>query len=123
MSGDEALKSHALEYLDNTLSGEMHRTVFSVIGEDTLANKLRTAQSMYQVAVQPSEDVLRRLVLASATLDEAAHWLGSAAIHAIYEGRVEELYPQVITASRRDDGSLVEETAQWVFQKLGLASA
>jgi AAA family ATP:ADP antiporter len=123
MSGDKALRSHALEYLDNSLTGEIHRAVFSVISEDTLENKLRTAQSMYQLAVQPSEDVLRRLVLASSTLDEGAHWLGTAAIHAIYEGRVEELYPQVIAASRRDDESLVEETAQWVHQKLGLAPA
>jgi hypothetical protein len=78
---------------------------------------------MYQLAVQPAEDVLRRLVLASSTFDEGAHWLGTAAIHAIYEGRVEELYPQVVAASQRDDESVVEETAQWVFQKLGLASA
>ncbi len=123
MSGELALKSHALEYLDNTLTGEIHRRVFSVIGEETLENKLRLARTMYQLAVQPAEDVLRRLVLASSTFDEGAHWLGTAAIHAIYEGRVEELYPQVVEAAQRDDESVVEETAQWVFQKLGLASA
>ena len=123
MSRDAGLRTHALEYLDNSLAGETHRAVFSVIAEDTLANKLRVAQTMYQLAVQPAEDVLRRLVIASSTVDEGAHWLGTAAIHAIYWGRVEELYPQVVEASRRSDDSLVEETAQWVIGKLGLAPA
>ena len=123
MSKDTGLRTHALEYLDNSLAGETHRAIFSVIAEDTLANKLRVAQTMYQLAVQPAEDVLRRLVIASSTVDEGAHWLGTAAIHAIYWGRVEELYPQVVEASRRSDDSLVEETAQWVIGKLGLAPA
>ena len=56
------------------------------------------------------------------TFDEGAHWLGTAAIHAVYEDRVEELYPQVIQASQRDDESVAEETAQWVVRKLGLAT-
>lgn len=122
MSRDTGLRTHALEYLDNSLAGETHRAVFSVIAEDALADKLRLAQTMYQLSVQPAEDVLRRLVIASSTLDEGAHWLGTAAIHAIYAGRVEELYPQVVHASRRSDDSLVEETAKWVIGKLDLAT-
>ena len=120
MSDDPALRSHALEYLDNTLSGEIHRAIFAVINDEPLAEKLRIAKSTFDLSVQPAQDVLRRLVLASSTEDEDAYWLGSAAVHAICVGRLEDLYPQVVDAAKRADGSLVEETAIWATRQLGL---
>lgn len=123
MSGEPALKAHALEYLDNTLTGDIHKAVFSVIAEDTLQRKLRLALSTYQLAVQPADDVLARLLLASYTEEEGAYWLGTAAIHAIYVAEIESLYPQVVAATKRQDDSVVKETAVWVCEKLGLAPA
>ena len=69
---------------------------------------------------RPADNVLRRLVVASATNDEMAHWLGSAAIHTICELKIEELYPQLLEASRRPDDSLARETAIWAGHRLGL---
>jgi len=121
MSDDPRLRSHALEYLDNALQGEVRSEVFAVIGDLALDDKLAYAQSEYDLSVQPADNVLRRLVLASATDDEMAHWLGSAAMHTICELEIEELYPQLLEASRRPDDSLARETAIWAGNRLGLA--
>ena len=120
-SGDPTLRSHALEYLDNALQGKVRRATFAVVGGMPLDDKLELAQSRFELAVQPAEDVLRRLVLASVTNDESAHWLGTAAIHAIYALQLEELYPQLEEAARREDDTLVKETAAWAGLRLGLA--
>jgi len=120
MSDDPRLRSHALEYLDNALQGEVRSEVFAVIGDVTLDDKLEYARSEYDLAVQPADNVLRRLVVASATNDEMAHWFGSAAIHTICELKIEELYPQLLEASRRPDDSLARETAIWAGHRLGL---
>ncbi len=118
---DSALRTHALEYLDNTLSGNIHRSVFSVINDESLSAKMRTAQGTLGLSVQPREDVLRRLVLASVTEEEGAHWLGAAAIHAICIDNIEDLYPQIEDAARRTDSSFAKETASWASERLGLA--
>ncbi len=123
MSDDRRLRSHALEYLDNALHGEVHSAVFAVLGDVLLQEKLELARAKYQVVVQPAETVLLRLVVASNTDDEAAHWLGSAAIHAICELEIAELYPQLTEAANRTDDSLVKETAVWAGARLGLAPA
>ncbi|MFQ5742549.1 MAG: Npt1/Npt2 family nucleotide transporter [Acidobacteriota bacterium] len=117
---DPALRAHALEYLDNTLSGDIHRQVFSVINDVPLNEKARIARSEYSLAAQSSEDVLRRLVVASNTVDEDAYWLGAAAVHAICVGKIEGLYPQIVETSRRNDDSVVQETATWAAEYLGL---
>ncbi len=123
MSDDQRVRSHALEYVDNALRGPVHQAVFAVLGDATLEDKLDFASTNYQVVVQPADNVLRRLVVASQTEDEAAHWLGCAAIQAIVELEITELYPQLIEASRRPDDSLVKETAIWAGNRLGLATA
>jgi AAA family ATP:ADP antiporter len=123
MSGDQQLRSHALEYVDNALHGRVHQAVFAVLGDETLEDKLGFASAKYHVVVQPADNVLRRLVVASQTEDEAAHWLGSAAIQAIVELEITELYPQLIEVSRRADDSLVKETAVWAGNRLGLEPA
>jgi hypothetical protein len=97
--------------------------VLTVIGDEPLEEKLEIARARYHVVVQPAENVLRRLVLASQTDDEAAHWLGSAAIHAIVVLELEELYPQLVEAAERSDETLVRETAMWAGEQLGLAPA
>jgi hypothetical protein len=121
LSGDERLRSHALEYFDNTLRGDVRRAVFAVLGDEPLDEKLEFARTKYHVAVQPAENVLLRLVVASQTDDEAAHWLGAAAIQAIVELEISELYPQLVAAAARPDETLVRETAVWAGGRLGLA--
>jgi hypothetical protein len=123
LSTDPRVRSHAVEYLDNALTGRVHQAVFAVLGDESLEQKLETARMRFQVAVQPAENVLRRLVLASQTEDEAAHWLGSAAIHAIVELELADLYPQLVEAARRPEESLVKETALWAGTRLGLSFA
>ena len=120
---DAHLRSHALEYLDNTLNGDTRRWVFAVIGDASLEDKLDFARNEFGLVVQPASDVFRRLVMASATQDEGAHWLGSAAIQAICELELDALYPQLVEASRRSDDSVVKETAIWAGVRLGLSTA
>ena len=123
LTGDDAgARTHAIEYLDNTLTGDVHRTVFTIIDDEPLSKKLRKAQRLFDVVAQPREDVLRRLVVASLTDDEEAHWLGMAAVHAICAEEIESLYPQLTEASQRSDGSVVQETATWAALRLGLAT-
>jgi len=123
LRGDARLRSNALEYLDNALSGDIRRYVFAVIGDAPLQNKLETAHSTFDVTVPSREDLLLRLVLASRTPDETARWLGMAAIEAIYALELSDLYTQLIEASRRAEDSVVKETAIWAIDRLGLASA
>jgi len=123
MSDDQRVRSHAVEFLDNALTGPVHQAVFAVMGDEPLEDKLEIARMRYQVVVQPAENVLGRLVLASQTDDEAAHWLGSAAIHAIVELELTDLYPQLAEAARRNDETMVKETALWAGGRLGLTFA
>lgn len=123
MSDDPRVRSHAVEYLDNALNGAVHRAVFSVLGDELLEEKLERAHLRYDVAVQPPGNVLRRLVLASQTDDEAAHWLGTAAMHAIVVLELKGLYPQLREAAARPEDSLAKETAIWAGNRLGLTLA
>ncbi len=123
MSDNQRLRSHALEYFDNALDADIHDSVFAVLGDVRLQEKLVFARTHYQVVVQPADNVLRRLVIAGGTEDEAAHWFGSAAIHAIFAMELAELYPQVVDAANRPDDSLVKETAVWAGARLGLSPA
>ena len=112
-NNDAGLKAHALEYLDNTLSGDVHRAVFAVINDEPLEEKIKIAHGTFDLSVQPGNDVLRRLVIASVTDEEEAHWLGAAAVYAIYVDKIEELYPQIEDTAGRTDASLAQETAAW----------
>ena len=124
LTGDDTtLRTHAVEYLDNTLVGDIHRTVFAIVDDEPLSKKLRSARKLFDVSTQPGDDVLRRLVMASLTDDEDAHWLGMAALHTICERQIVSLYPQVTEASGRADGSVVQETAAWAAKRLRIAES
>ena len=115
------VRNYAIEYLDNILSGDIHKAVFAVINDEPLGAKVRLAQSTFDLAVQPAADVLRRLVIAARSEEEGAMWMGAAAIHAICEDKLEELYPQLAEAAHHDQESIVRETANWAMTRLGPA--
>ncbi len=120
LSGRRALRVHALEYLDNTLSGEVRRNVFAVIDDSPVEEKLRLATRQFGIpAVSRSESVGRFLGDDGAGDAEGAA-LAVAGLYTVYTERMQELYPRIVQMFRQTRDPLVRETAQWVAGQLHL---
>jgi hypothetical protein len=121
--GQATVRTHALEYLDNTLTGDLRRTVFSVIGDDPLPEKLRHGRRWFGV---PSGT---RVTLLAALLDDGVRGSADAAaravgaLYAVYAGRIADLYVQVERLARVAQDRLVRETAGWIVVRLGIRTA
>jgi AAA family ATP:ADP antiporter len=120
MLGSEVVRrTHALEYLDNTLKGDVRATVFAAIDDAPHAQRFRRARDLFGVEVESRERTLRRLMGDAASggdADEA--WISVAAIHAVYATRVAALYPYVQNLGDHATDALVGETARWVTSRL-----
>lgn len=121
-SGDRTVRAHALEYLDNTLSGRVRRDLFAVIDEVPLEWKLRQAQQLYGTEVGSRRDTIPRLIKADAEDNPAAAEMALAALHAVWSGRDRDLRPVVAEAARSAAGAVVRETAAWVLRTTGWGS-
>jgi len=118
ISGEQAnLRGHSLEYLDNTLTGEIRTHVFAAIGDLPLAQKLAEAAERYGIRVETRQQTLARLMEASldGTSDES--FVVVTAVYAVYTDRLEPLYP-AIEALRESPNAFVRETADWVGHHL-----
>ncbi len=118
--GSPAQHSHALEFLDNTLSGEVRRAVFATIDDTPLAEKLRVAERHFGATRQSRVGTLDRYLRWDGDEDRAA--LIAAAVYSVYLDRLEELYGRVEELMEETDG-FVRETATWVAGRLGLPRA
>ena len=115
---DAARRTHALEYLDNTLRGEVRTTVFAAIGDVPHFKKFQNARDMFGVEIESRERTLRRLMTDSPDGDGDAAWVSAAAVHAVYAAEVPALYPYVQKLVDHANDPLVRETAQWVSSRL-----
>ena len=77
-----ALRVHALEYLDNTLTGELRQNVFAVIDDRPLDEKLRAAARAFDLARPTRTESVQRLI--SGDADAAAVGLAMAALHTVF---------------------------------------
>jgi AAA family ATP:ADP antiporter len=112
LSSRRALRVHALEYLDNKLSGEVRRNVFAVIDDRPLEQKLSRVPRLGRI------ETIERLLPADADADGVA--LAMAGLHTVYAESLAPLYPRVSALVLQARHPLIRETAEWVARRLGL---
>jgi hypothetical protein len=120
VSGRATLRAHALEYLDNTLGGDLRRNVFAVIDDVPLADKLRVAQRSFGIYSLSASEATARFLNLGGTGEADGPSLTVAALYSIYTDRMTELYPQVRRLLAETKNALVLETAEWVAGRLEL---
>jgi AAA family ATP:ADP antiporter len=119
MSGNTALRANALEYLDNTLTGAVRRDVFSVIDDAPPADKLHRAGQQFGVTADTPEETLGRLLHLDPENEPGSVHLTLAAIHSVYEDKVERYLPDVAAIAEESNEPILRETAEWVLHRLG----
>jgi AAA family ATP:ADP antiporter len=122
-SGNKALVNHALEYLDNTLSGEIRRLVFSVIDDRPLGEILHSAVGQFGVKAEGRVTTLARMLKGTDHPTTQENHLALATLYSVHTDRVEELYSQVRDLLNRKTDPFVDETAVWVAQRIGLVES
>ncbi len=122
-SGDRTLRAHALEFLDNTLSGRLRRDLFAAIDELPAAWKLRQVASDYGVIPSNRRDTILRLISVDVGDNPAAEEVALAALHLVWERRELELAPAIAELAHRAEPALLAEAATWVAAQLSQAPA
>lgn len=112
------LRAHALEYLDNLLTGDLRQQMFAVIDDLPGNERQRLANRLFGVTPRSATATLEALISQRATGDEDAVWLTAAALHYIYEQRVETLYWVVRRAASHDPSALVQETTAFLLSHI-----
>ncbi len=120
-SGTAGLRSHALEYLDNALSGEVRRSVFAVIDDQPLDEKLNAAEKHFGVTSLTKVEALDRMLVEPEGGDSEECHLTLAALYAVHEGRIAELYDRVQSLVESATDPFVGETARWVAVREGIS--
>lgn len=119
-SGPAALRNHALEYLDNTLAGEVRKRVLAVIDDRPLEDKLQLATRQFGAVSRSKVATLEQLLTGSQVEAAAENHLILAALYTIHVDRIAELYPRVESLVPSAADPFVAETAGWVAARLGL---
>lgn len=116
VGADTARRTHALEYLDNTLRDEVGRSVLVALGDSTPRERFERARRTFGISAEGSDHTLRRLVVLRVAGDGEAGWIAAAALHAIHVLRAATLAPLVRDAARSDTDPLVRESAAWILR-------
>lgn len=115
VDGPVALRGHALEFLDNTLEGEVRRDVFLVVGDEPLATRWRAAEGLFGPPPGSRRDVVERYLTARAEGDRAG--LCAAALYTVHRDRIDELYPRAEALVDESESAFVREAAEWVLRR------
>jgi hypothetical protein len=118
LSGERRLRTHALEYLENTLSGAVKRNVFAVISDVPLSEKLRIASREFGIERVSLSDALEQLLEDGRGGDAEARALSVAALYTVYTDHLVDVYPRVSSLLDSTRDPLVRETAAWVAEQL-----
>ncbi len=118
LSGQTKLRSRALEYLDNTLSGSLRRDLFAVIDDAPPEEKLRRAQAIFGVHFESPEDTLSRMIQIDPMNDPSAIGIVLAALYNVWDEEISALYPMVKSLAEEAEEPMVKETAAWVCRKV-----
>ncbi len=111
------MRAHALEYLDNILSGDPRRLVFAVIDDLPVRERLRHAKRLFDLTPTDVSSTLLRLASLRPNGDADAAWLSAAALQYIYDRRLVQLYPAIHQAVG-DREPLVQETAGYLMTQI-----
>jgi HEAT repeat protein len=118
-SGRQALRSHAIEFLDNTLTGPVRRNVLAIVDDRPRKDKLALGRRLFGLVPRTRADVLRRHLAGDVSADGDAVAMKVAALYEVYATRAVELYPQASALAAETSPPLVRETADWVARRVG----
>jgi AAA family ATP:ADP antiporter len=118
-SGRAALRNHALEYLDNTLVGDVRRHFFAAIGDQPLEEKLLVAERQFGAVPRSKVKTLDALLVEQADSESDGNHLTLAALYIVHVDRITELYARVEALVKTAVDPFVGETAGWVAGRLG----
>jgi hypothetical protein len=114
LSAKPSVRSHALEYLDHALNGDLHRMVFNVIGDDPVQVKLQKAEKAFKLKRTNLEGTVRRILLRGLGHSDEPAMLICAALQIVRAQSLHGLYPLVLELEPQDMPPLVVETYSWV---------
>ena len=123
VSGNKALMNHALEYLDNSLGGEVRRVVFSVIDDKPLDEILHSAVRQMGVKAEARVPTLAKMLQRTDHPNAQENRLALATLYSVHTDRVEELYRHVENLLGHEVDPFVDETADWVARRIGLVGS
>jgi hypothetical protein len=113
-----ATHGHALEYLDNTLTGDLRQAVFAAIDAQPTADKLGRAAELYGIRRRTYGEVYASYLSRPRSEDADASFLAVAALHGIYTEGLASLYPEVHRLAAEADDGFVTETAHWAAKRI-----
>ncbi len=114
---DAQTQAHALEYLDNTLEGEMRRNVMAVLDERSIDEKLDDVGLRLGVRRVLGSEVLSRYLEGDSEQDADWSFFAAAALLAVHNADERARLPQVAKLAASDD-AFVAETAGWVNARM-----
>ncbi|CAM2065316.1 ADP,ATP carrier protein [Sulfidibacter corallicola] len=114
-------RSNAQEYLDNALSGEVHRFVLAVIDDAPLAQKLKRAQRLLGVRGEGQIETLRRLMHEHDPKDPDRSSIAAAALYRVFTESIVSLYGEVEQIATSAIDPFVKETAEWVLERMRIS--
>ena len=122
ISGQAKLRAHALEYLENTLEGDLRRSVFAAIDDSTIHEKLDRAEKMFGVSVGSRGQALGEILSTHVDEREESANLVVAALYFIYTDGVSGLGKKIKKLIEEAEDPFVRETSIWVSARIGLSA-
>ncbi len=122
-SGEPALRSHAIEYLDNTLSGEIRRSVMPVIEDAPLLDRLRLAGTPQTRYAASRTETLRTMIAERDGGGDDVEATVTAALYFVYQKKDVDLYADVAALASDAERPFVRDTAAWISGRLNLGRA
>lgn len=120
--GGESTRAHALEYLDNTLAGEVRGNVMAALDERDIEDKLSDFGLRLGVRQFSRAEVLSRCLLGSGgDADADFAFYTAAALLAVHNGDERERLPEV-AGLVSNQNAFVAETARWVSVRMSVQS-
>jgi hypothetical protein len=121
-SGTERARAHALEYLDNVLTGEVHRLVLAVLDDRPPRERLESAGRLFGDIVAGRLETLQGILRRGRAAD-ADGPLVAAALYAVHLARLVPLAANVHELARSAEEPFIRETARWVAARLSASGS
>ena len=116
------LRARALEFLDNTLDGDIKKTVFAVIDDSPLAVRLELAQRHFDIGMVSKAETLLSFLRSEQEGDTDESALAVLALYAIHQEREPHLEGAIADLQSAAADPFVQETADWVAGRMGIAN-
>lgn len=114
---DSAARAHAVEFLDNLLTGDCRAATLAVIDDHPVREKLREAWRRFSIPVASRRSTLNELLAGGDPHDADGSGLVLAALYAVHTDGESALYPRVHRLAQSGDDPQIQETAEWVVAR------